>query len=88
MGKPIQRFEEGTIQYITATSNGFGRPDGFFLSSYLTNGKGQFRMPTAGPWVVNVYFKQTVAGNQGLKAVADKCNVVYYAATVSFDVTP
>jgi uncharacterized GH25 family protein len=88
MGKPIQRFEEDTIQYITATSNSFGGPDGFFLSSFITKGKGQFRMPAAGQWLVNVYFKQKVAGNDQLKDLADKCTVVYYAGSVSFMVKP
>lgn len=88
LGKPVQRFEGDTIQYITASSNGFGGPDGFFLSAYITDGKGQFRMPAAGEWVVNVYFKQPVAENESLAAYADKCTVVYSSATVSFHVNP
>ncbi len=88
LGKPVNRFEGDAIQYITATSSGFGGPDGFFLSSYLTDGKGQFRMPAAGQWMVNVYFKEEVNGNERLKAFADKCTVVYCAATVSFNVNP
>jgi uncharacterized GH25 family protein len=88
MGKAIQRFEDDTIQYITATSNSFGGPDGFFISSFITKGKGQFRMPAAGQWVANVYFKQQVAKNDKLKDLADKCTCVYHAASVSFMVKP
>jgi uncharacterized GH25 family protein len=87
MGKPLSCGAD-TIEYITATSNGFGGPDGFFLSAYIMNGKAQFRMPTAGQWVVNVYVKQDVTPENDLKELVGKCTVVYYSGTISINVKP
>ena len=60
MGKPFSCIAAKSLEYITATSNAFGGPDNFFLAAYIMNGKAQFRMPTAGQWVVNVYVRQDV----------------------------
>ena len=87
MGKPFS-CGPGGIEYITATSNSFGGPDGFFLSAYIMNGKAQFRMPSAGQWVVNVYVKQDVTSESDLKELVGKCTTVYYAGTISFNVKP
>jgi len=87
MGKPFS-CGPGGIEYITATSNSFGGPDGFFLSAYIMNGKAQFRMPAAGQWVVNVYVKQNVTPESDLKELVGKCTTVYYAGTISFNVKP
>ena len=87
MGKPFSSGPDG-IEYITATSNSFGGPDGFFLSAYIINGKAQFRMPAAGQWVANVYVKQDVTPESDLKELVGKCTTVYYAGTISFNVKP
>ena len=87
MGKPFSMGAEH-IEYITATSNAFGGPDGFFLSAYIMNGKAQFRMPAAGQWVANVYVKQDVTPESDLKELVGKCTTVYYAGTISFNVKP
>jgi uncharacterized GH25 family protein len=87
MGKPFSSGPDG-IEYITATSNSFGGPDGFFLSAYIMNGKAQFRIPAAGQWVANVYVKQDVTPESYLKNLVGKCTTVYYAGTISFNVKP
>jgi uncharacterized GH25 family protein len=87
MGKPFS-MEADTIEYITAHSNSFGGPDGFFLSAYIMNGKAQFRMPAAGQWVVNVYVRQGVTPDGKLKELVGKCTTVYYTSTISFNVKP
>jgi uncharacterized GH25 family protein len=87
MGKPFSCGPDG-IEYITATSNSFGGPDGFFLSAYIMNGKAQFRMPAAGQWVANVYVRQDVTPENHLKELVGKCTTVYYAGTISFNVKP
>ena len=87
MGKPFS-CRADTIEYITATSNSFGEPDGFFLSAYILNGKAQFRMPAAGQWVANVYVRQKVTPESDLKELVEKCTTVYYASTISFNVKP
>ena len=88
MGKPLSTMPEKSLEYITATSNTFGGPDGFFLSAMLHNGKGSFRMPTAGQWVVNVYTSYDVDPAKAPKALVEKCTKVFYAGTVSFNVKP
>ena len=87
MGRPLSTSHK-SIEYLTATSNAFGDPDGFFLSAYIFNGKAQFRMPAAGQWVVNVYVRQMVTRGNELKHLSDKCTMVDYAGTVSFHVKP
>ena len=73
---------------VTATSNTFGGPDKFTLAATIAGGKGGFRMPTAGQWVVSVWYRQVVKGNPDLKRYAKKCQVLLRAATVSFNVKP
>lgn len=87
MGKPFS-CGPGGIEYITATSNSFGGPDGFFLAAYIMNGKAQFRMPAAGQWVANIYVRQDVTPESNLKDLVGKCTMVYYAGTISFNVKP
>ncbi len=87
MGKPLSCGDNNT-EYLTATSNTFGGPDGFFLSAYIINGKAQFRIPTAGQWVVNVYIKQDVSSEKNLSKLMKKCKTVYYSSTISFNVKP
>lgn len=88
MGKPLTTMPEKGLEYITATSNTFGGPDGFFLAAMLHNGKGSFRMPTAGQWVVNVYTSWDVDPAKDPKSLVEKCTKVFYAGTISFDVKP
>jgi uncharacterized GH25 family protein len=87
MGKPFSCGPD-SIEYLTATSNAFGGPDGFFLSAYIMNGEAQFRMPAAGQWMVNVYVRQEVTPESDLKELVGKCTTVYYASTISFNVKP
>jgi uncharacterized GH25 family protein len=87
MGKPFSMGAD-TIEYMTAHSNSFGGPDGFFLSAYILNGNAKFRMPAAGQWVVNVYVRQEVTPESDLKELVGKCTTVYYAGTISFNVKP
>ena len=88
MGRPLSSSPDKSLEYLTATSNAFGGPDGFFIGAMIFNGKAQFRMPVAGQWVVNVYFSQDVTPKNELKHLADKCTRVVYAGSVSFHVKP
>jgi uncharacterized GH25 family protein len=87
MGKPVNVSAEA-MHNMTFTSNAFGGPDGFVLSSYVMNGVAQFRAPAAGQWVANIYYKQDVDKDPSLKALKGKCNNVYTAASVCFTVKP
>jgi hypothetical protein len=88
MGRPLSSSPDKSLEYLTATSNAFGGPDGFFIGAMIFNGKAQIRMPVAGQWVVNVYFSQDVTRKNELKHLADKCTRVVYAGSVSFHVKP
>jgi len=87
MGKPVTT-DSNAINYMTLTSDTFGGPDGFFLSSYIMNGKAQFRIPANGHWVANVYIAQDVDKNESLAKLAKQCSKVFSGATVSFTANP
>jgi uncharacterized GH25 family protein len=88
MGKPLSTSPEKSIEYITATSNTFGGPDKFTLAAILFNGKGSFRMPTAGQWLINVYARQEVGPDSPLKDYVGKCTTALYSSSLSFNVKP
>jgi len=88
LGKPLSTRPDRGIEYITATSNTFGGPDGFSLSCVIFNGKAGFRFPTAGQWVLNVYHRQDVSPDNDLKHLASKCRTVMRSSTLSFNVKP
>ncbi len=88
MSKELTTDPSLSIEYITAKSDAFGAAEKFSLSSILYGGKGQFRIPTAGNWLVNVYTRQNVTKDNALKHLADKCNTVLYSSSVSFTVQP
>lgn len=87
IGKPVTT-DSNAINYMTLTSDTFGGPDGFFLSSYIMNGKAQFRIPSNGHWVANVYIAQDVDKNASLGKFAKQCSKIFSGATISFTVTP
>lgn len=86
-GKPLNS-DANAMYTLECTSNTFGGPDGFFLSSYIIHGKAKFRMPTAGQWVANLYVKGDVDKDPSLKVLKGKCTTVFTAATLFFTVTP
>ena len=86
-GKPLNS-DSNAMYTLECTSNTFGAPDGFFLSSYIVNGRAKFRMPTAGQWVANLYVKSKVDEDPSLKALKGKCTAVFSAATLFFTVAP
>ena len=92
MSKPFS-CKGDSIEYITAASNTYGGEasgdrDGFFLSAYILNGKAQFRMPTAGQWLVNVIACQDVTPENEFSELVGKCTKVYYGSCLSFNVRP
>lgn len=87
MGKPVTT-DSNAINYMTLTSDTFGGPDGFFLSSYIMNGKAQFRIPSSGHWVANVYIAQDVDKNASLAKFAKQCSKIFSGATISFTTNP
>ncbi|PIE70095.1 MAG: nickel transporter [Deltaproteobacteria bacterium] len=88
MGKVLSTDPSLSIEYITAKSDAFGAAEQFSLASMLFDGKGQFRLPSAGNWLVNVYTRQNVTENNALKHLADKCTTVLYSSSVTFTVKP
>ena len=86
-GKKLNCDMDG-MNYLFATSNTYGGPDKFFLASYIMDGKAQVRVPTAGEWVVSVMVRKEVKPDNELKHLVEKCQTIYYGATVSLSVKP
>jgi len=87
-GRELSTSPETSIEYITAVSDSFGGPDKYALTSMIFGGKGQFRMPAAGKWLVNVYTRQEVTAENELKELAGKCDVVLFSSSITFTVKP
>jgi len=86
-GKPLSSDFKG-VEYITAHSPSYGDPDKFCLMSMLMKGKGQFRMPAAGQWMVKVNVERKIDDTPAFSAFKGKAETAYYAATYTFNVRP
>ena len=84
-GKPLS-VSAKSMEYITARSNAFGQNDGFSLMSYLQEGKAQFRVQTAGQWIVSCNHKDVVTKDGALKDLQGKVNAVFNGASLTFNV--
>ncbi len=84
-GKPLSATAK-SIDYISASSPGFGQSDGYFLQSYVMKGKAQFRVKNAGQWMVSVNHKEDVTKDGPLKNLYGKAEQVYHAASLTFTV--
>ncbi|PIE74647.1 MAG: nickel transporter [Deltaproteobacteria bacterium] len=84
-GTPLSATAK-SIDYITAHSDSFGQSDGFMLFSYLMDGKAQFRVQSAGQWIISVTHKDDVTKDGPLKALFGKAEQVYNSATLTFTV--
>ncbi len=84
-GKPLSATAK-SLDFITAHSDSFGQSDGFALFSYLMEGKAQFRVQSAGQWVISVNHKEDVTPDGPLKDLEGKAEQVYHAATLTFTV--
>lgn len=82
-GKPLTATAK-SIEYITAHSSSFGQSDGFFLCSYIMEGKAQFRVQSAGQWMISVNHKDDVTPDGPLKDLYGKADQVYHAASLTF----
>ncbi len=84
-GKPLSATAK-SLDYITAHSDSFGQSDGFSLFSYLMEGKAQFRVQSAGEWMIEVNHKEDVTADGPLKDLVGKAEQVYHAASLTFTV--
>ena len=84
-GEPLTATAK-SIEYITAASNSFGQPDGFSLYSYIVGGKAQFRIQSAGQWIINVTHKDDVTEDGSLSELYGKSDQVYHGASLTFNV--
>ncbi len=82
-GKPLSATAQ-SLDFITAHSASFGQSDGFSLFSYLMKGRGQFRVQSAGQWVISVNHKEDVTANGPLHDLVGKVDQVYHGATLTF----
>ncbi len=84
-GQPLNASAK-SIEYITAFSSSFGQSDGFSLFSYIKDGKAQFRVQSAGQWVIGVNHKDDVTEDGPLKDLSGKASQVYHGASLTFNV--
>lgn len=84
-GKPLN-VTARSMEYITAHSSSFGQSDGFALISYIVNGRAQFRIQTAGQWMIGVYHKDDVTEDGPLQDLWGKAEQVYHGASLTFNV--
>ena len=84
-GQPLSASSQ-SIEYITAHSSSFGQSDGFKLFSYIVEGKAQFRIQSAGQWMIGIYHKEDVTKDGKLKDLYGKAEQVYHGATLTFNV--
>lgn len=84
-GKPLTATAK-SIEYITAQSSSFGQSDGFALYSHLKKGKAQFRVQSAGQWMISVSHKDDVTPDGPLKELYGKADQVYHGASLTFNV--
>jgi uncharacterized GH25 family protein len=75
-----------SIEYITAHSSSFGQSDGFYLMSYIMEGKAQFRVQSSGQWMIGVNHKDDVTAEGPLKDLYGKVDQVYHSASLTFTV--
>jgi uncharacterized GH25 family protein len=74
------------MQHITAHSGSFGQSDGFSLFSKVKNGKAQFRVQSAGQWMISTAHKDDVTQDGPLKDLYGKAKMVSQAASLTFNV--
>ncbi|MBW1926922.1 MAG: DUF4198 domain-containing protein [Deltaproteobacteria bacterium] len=84
-GKPLNATAK-SIEYITAFSSSFGQSDGFKLLSYIKDGKAQFRVQSAGQWMISVTHKDDVTEDGPMKDLHGKVEQVYYGTSLTFNV--
>ncbi len=84
-GKPLTATAK-SIEYITAQSSSFGQSDGFYLMSYIMEGKAQFRVQSSGQWMIGVNHKDDVTADGPLKDLYGKAEQVYHSASLTFTV--
>jgi uncharacterized GH25 family protein len=84
-GKPLN-VSAKSMDYISASSNTFGQNDGFALMSYVKDGIAQFRVQSAGQWIVTCNHKDTVNKEGKLKNLFGKVNYVFNSASLTFNV--
>ena len=84
-GRPLSATAK-SIEYITAHSSSFGQSDGFQLLSYIMEGKAQFRVQSAGQWMIGVNHKDDVTEDGPLKDLYGKADQVYHGASLTFNV--
>lgn len=84
-GKPLNASAQ-SMDFITAASSSFGQSDNFALFSYIIEGRAQFRIQSAGQWIISVNHKEDVTQEGPLKDLYGKTDQVYHGASLTFNV--
>ncbi len=84
-GKPLSKSPR-SIEYMTARSTSFGQGDDYWLFSYISKGKAQFKVQSAGQWLVNVFHNEPVTKHGPLKDLLGQVTDAVYGASLTFTV--
>jgi uncharacterized GH25 family protein len=82
-GQPLTATAK-SIEYITAHSSSFGQSDGFYLMSYIIEGRARIRVQSSGQWMIGVSHKEDVTQDGPLKNLYGKAEQVYHGASLTF----
>ena len=88
-GKPI--YDPSGLQTLDFLNSEFGAnsgPDAHHISSYVSDGKAQFRVPNSGQWLVSALVRRDVASEPSLEELRGKVLEDAYYATLTFNVSP
>ena len=90
-GKPLKRFYRGDVPhwpYFCAFGTNFGGGDeGYQISGSLNNGRGKFRIPSSGQWIVYSYLYLPINKKQ-MPELIGKAKYQYISGSICFNVSP
>jgi len=84
-GKPISHGPKG-VKFATFRSANFGQDDQFEILSYVKKGKAQFRVPSSGQWVMQIFDAHHVTKDGKSKDLYGKAEIYAVATSITFDV--
>ena len=87
-GKPF--FDPAGLQTLDFLNPEFGAtsgPDAHLISSYVSNGVAQFRVPNSGQWLVTALITRDVSTDPSLKDLRGKVLKEGYYVTLTFNVS-
>jgi len=76
-----------TLDFLNAEFGATSGPDAHLISSYVSNGVAQFRVPNSGQWLVTALITRDVSTDPSLEALRGKVLEDGYYVTLTFNVS-